>query len=100
MTFFEFRSLNGFKIMNQAVKIDREGLQDIRTGERHTMILAEELEVSSVQHLFRLERRSIAYLSERIFFQLLSPLVFLKPFLFSFVRSWERVMEEWFKRRS
>ena len=33
--------------MNQAVKIDREGLQDIRTGERHTMILAEELEVST-----------------------------------------------------
>lgn len=98
MTFFEFRSLNGFKIMNQAVKIDREGLQDIRTGERHTMILAEELEVSSVQHLFRLERRSIAYLSERILFQL--PLVFSKRFLFSFVRSWGREMEEWFKRRS
>ena len=39
--------MNGFKIMNQAVKIDREGLQDIRTGERHTMILAEELEVSA-----------------------------------------------------
>jgi hypothetical protein len=27
-------SLNGFKIMNQDVRIDREGLQNIRTGER------------------------------------------------------------------
>lgn len=40
--------------MNQAVKIDREGLQDIRTGERHTMILAEELEVRVVHSNIRL----------------------------------------------
>ena len=32
--------------MNQDVRIDREGLQNIRTGERQTMILADELEVS------------------------------------------------------
>ena len=33
--------------MNQDVKIDREGLHNIRTGERSTMILADELEVSA-----------------------------------------------------
>ena len=32
--------------MNQDVKIDREGLQNTKTGERSTMILPSELEVS------------------------------------------------------
>ena len=31
--------------MNQDVRIDREGLQNIKTGERSTMILADELDV-------------------------------------------------------
>lgn len=35
-----------FRIMNQDVKIDREGLQNTRTGERSSMILPSELEVS------------------------------------------------------
>ena len=37
--------------MNQDVRIDREGLQNIRTGERQTMILADELEVSRFSYL-------------------------------------------------
>lgn len=48
---FDYRSLNGFKIMNQDVRIDREGLQNIRTGERSTMILADELEVRPSSYL-------------------------------------------------
>jgi len=35
--------------MNQDVRIDREGLQNIRTGERSTAILADELEVITAQ---------------------------------------------------
>ena len=44
--------------MNQDVRIDREGLQNIRTGERQTMILADELEVSQPGRLASIHFKS------------------------------------------
>ena len=68
--------------MNQAVKIDREGLQDIRTGERHTMILAEELEVSA-GYLVWDQGYFILGGKENIYFSLIS-------WVFRGVCSWKR----------
>lgn len=41
-----FSTQGGLRIMNQDVKIDREGMQNTRTGERHSAILPCELEVN------------------------------------------------------